>query len=132
MTVPLARHRRNQQVKLLPILKIFALLFLRSRGRLRPLQEDNTLFLIFFGQADFDRFIFRRLDMLPDVIGLDGEFAVAAIDQNRQLDSLRPAEIHEPVQGRANRPACVKNIIYGCMLTLPMPVQPSFCQNIAG
>ena len=36
---------------------------------------------------------------LPDVVGLDGELAVAAVDEHGELDGLRAAEVDQFVEG---------------------------------
>src|SRR4030042_101408 len=42
---------------------------------------------------------------LADVVGSDGQFAVAPVDENDELDALRAAAVDEGVHGRPDRPA---------------------------
>ena len=56
-------------------------------------------------------FLQRRRHVLADVVGLDRQLAMPAIDQHDQLDFLRPAEIDQRIERRANRPARVEHIV---------------------
>ena len=53
----------------------------------------------------------RRRQVLADVVGLDRQLAVAAVDQHDELNRLRPAELDQRVERRANRPAGVEHVV---------------------
>ena len=48
---------------------------------------------------------------LPDVVGPDGELAVAAVDEDDELDGLRPAQVDEAVHGRPDGPAGHQDVV---------------------
>ena len=45
-------------------------------------------------------------------VGLDGNLAMAAIDQDRQADARRSTQVADGIQGCANRPACEQDIVH--------------------
>jgi hypothetical protein len=45
-------------------------------------------------------------------IGFDGQFPVASVDQNGQLNAARTAEIVQGIHGRARRPPAEQHIIH--------------------
>ena len=48
---------------------------------------------------------------LPDVVRLDRQLAVAAVDEHDQLDGARPAEVDQRVERGANRPPGVQHVV---------------------
>ena len=53
----------------------------------------------------------RRRQVLADVVRLDRQLAMAAVDEHDQLDGARPAEVDERVERGANRPAGVEHVV---------------------
>ena len=53
-----------------------------------------------------------RRQVLPDVVRLDGQLAVPAIDEHDQLNRLRPPEIDQRVERRPRRPARVEHVVH--------------------
>ena len=49
--------------------------------------------------------------VLAHVVGADGKFAVAPVDQDGQAHDARPAEVHERVQGGADGAAGVQDVV---------------------
>src|SRR5207245_2702719 len=66
------------------------------------LNEHHALLAVHLGQADFDDFGVAGLHVPADEGGLDGQLAVAAVDQDAQPDALRPSQVEEAVHGRAD------------------------------
>jgi hypothetical protein len=63
-------------------------------------------------EADLDAFVSRGGDVLADVVSLDGQFAMAAIDQDDQLNRLRPAEIDERIERRPRGAAGLEHVVH--------------------
>ena len=51
-------------------------------------------------------------DVQAHNVGLNGNLAMASIDQNRQADACRPPQVADGVQGGANRPAREQDVIH--------------------
>ncbi len=99
------------------------------RGRVRPVHDvghatgstasgaiDDALDLdpvlaVGLLEVDPDELLARRRDVLADVVGADRQLAMAAIDEHRQADRLRPAEVDERVHRGADRPAGVQHVV---------------------
>ena len=56
--------------------------------------------------------LWRGRHILADEIGLDGQFAVAAVDEHGQLNPARPAKIIQGVHGGADSAAAEKHVIH--------------------
>jgi hypothetical protein len=52
-----------------------------------------------------------RRDVLPDVVELDRQLAVPAVDEPDHLHGARPAEIHQGIHGSPNRPTRLHDVI---------------------
>src|SRR5690242_12414658 len=48
-------------------------------------------------EPDLHRLLLRGRQVLADVVGADRQLAVSTIDHDRELDVLRPTEIHERI-----------------------------------
>ena len=60
-------------------------------------EDDHAVFFPVFFEMDLNGLVARGGNIFPDVIGLDGQLPVAAIDQHRQLISAgRPRSIVGP------------------------------------
>jgi hypothetical protein len=64
------------------------------------------------GEFDLDIFDERGGDIFADEIRLDGEFAVAAINQHGKLDAAGAAEIVESIHRRADGAATEENVVH--------------------
>src|SRR5215470_2510873 len=53
--------------------------------------DDDLVHAVRFRQAHRDTLAAGRGEVLADVVGTNGEFAVAAVDQDGELDRLRAA-----------------------------------------
>ena len=62
-------------------------------------------------EVDLDELLARGRDVLADVVGPDGQLAVAAIDEDREPDGLRPAEVDEGVHRGPDGPARVQDVV---------------------
>ena len=94
-------------------------------GRLRrQLSLRESLFLSFFfladddafrafgcAELDADAFVLRGRDILADVVSTDWQLAMAAVDEDGELDSLRTAHVDEGVKRGTNRTTRVEDVI---------------------
>ena len=62
-------------------------------------------------EPHLDALLERGRQVLADVVGLDRQLAVAAIDQHDQLDGARPAEVDERVERGADRAPGVEHVV---------------------
>ncbi len=65
--------------------------------------EHDTVFPVDFADLDMDNFIAGGRHILAGIIGPDRQFAMAAVDQDRQLDLLGPAEVEQRLDRRPAR-----------------------------
>src|SRR5712691_3883694 len=75
------------------------------------LDEHHALLAVHLGQADFDDLGVAGLHVPADEGSLDGQLAVAAVDQHAQPDALRPAQVEETVHGGADGATSVKHVV---------------------
>src|SRR5258708_19180839 len=66
---------------------------------------------IVFGHENLDPLCVGGRNILSDVVRPDRQLAVTAVDEDRQLDGLRAAEVHHPVHRRARRPAVMDHVV---------------------
>ena len=76
------------------------------------LYNYDLFFLVVLLQHNLDDFGVTGLHFLADIISLDGQLAMASIDQHRKLDTSRPAKIDQLIHRRANGPAGVEYIVH--------------------
>ena len=62
-------------------------------------------------ELDLDDLLARRRDVLADVVGPDRQLAMAAIDEDREADRLRPPEVDEGVHRGPDRAAGVQDVV---------------------
>src|ERR1700686_780872 len=67
---------------------------------------------IFLGHQDLDPLRVRGGDVLAHIVGPDRELSMSAVDEDRQLDGLRAAEVHQCVHRRARRPAVMDDVVH--------------------
>src|SRR4029077_5971014 len=73
----------------------------RAAWRFLDGNDHRLVDAVFLGDQNLDSFGVRGGDVLADVVGTDGQLAVAAVDQDRQLNRPRPSEVHERIHRRA-------------------------------
>jgi hypothetical protein len=91
---------------------------LRSAAEIRwrftafPLAADHHAVLrVDLGEQDMHHLALRGGQVLPDVVGADRELAVAAVDQDRELDRARPPEVVQGIERGAHRPAREQHVV---------------------
>ena len=62
-------------------------------------------------QLDPHALAHRRGEVLADVVGSDGQLAVAAVDQDGELDELRPSQVAEGVERGADRATGEQHVV---------------------
>src|ERR1043166_8213525 len=65
-----------------------------------------------FGEAHMNAFVVRGGKVFPDKIGRDRQFAVAAIDQDGELNASWPAEIIQGVHRCTDRATAEEHVIH--------------------
>src|SRR6476660_3392008 len=66
--------------------------------------------VLFFDQH-LDALVVSGGNVLADVVGPDGQLAVAAIDQHRELDGAGPSEVHQCVHRCARGAPMVDDVV---------------------
>ena len=79
--------------------------------RSSPPAIDDAVLAVDLAQQHLDRFAARGRDVLADEVGADRQLAVAAVDQHRELDRARAAEVHERVERRAHGAAGEEHVV---------------------
>src|SRR4029450_1062591 len=74
--------------------------------------DDDAVLAVVLAQAHGDAFTARSREVVADVLRADRQLAVSAIDQARELDRGRPAEVDDRVERRANRPAGEEDVVH--------------------
>src|SRR6478752_7180632 len=77
------------------------LLLARRSGPLDT--EQHGVAAVLLGELDPDRLPQRRGEVLADVVGADRQFAVAAVDEDRELYGTRTADVAERVECGTDR-----------------------------
>src|SRR5262245_16285708 len=78
---------------------------------LLPRLDGHLVDAIDLLQADLHTFLARGRHVLADVVGLDRQLAMAAVDQDHELDGSRPSEVDQRVERGARRPAGVEHVV---------------------
>ncbi len=78
---------------------------------LDAIEQDNALFGVDFFQAHFDDFGIAGLDRAADVLGFNGHFAMAAVNEHAKGDALGAAEIEETVHGGAHCASGIEDVV---------------------
>jgi hypothetical protein len=73
--------------------------------------HDDAFLIVNFAQADFDNFGVAGLDDAAYILGLNGHFAVAAVDQDAERNAARTAKVKKAVHGGADGTAGVEHIV---------------------
>src|SRR5208337_203422 len=84
----------------------------RFRGSLNgTLDQQNLLVVVDLLELDLDNLAAAGGHMLANVSGLDGQFAVAAVDEHSQLHAARPALVEERIERGADSAAGEEHIV---------------------
>src|SRR4029077_8935117 len=83
----------------------------RAAWRFLDGNDHRLVDAVFLGDQNLDPFGVRGGDVLADVVGADGQLAVAAVDQDRQLNRPRPTEVHQGIHRSARGPAVVDDVV---------------------
>src|SRR5258708_24524345 len=73
--------------------------------------DDRLVDPVLLVDEDFDPLRVGRRHILAGVVGPDGQLAMPSIDEDRELDRARPAEIHQCGHRRACGAAAVDHVI---------------------
>jgi hypothetical protein len=83
---------------------------MRAKIFLRSFQ-NNFVGMAHFGEPDFYRFIHGRRNVFANEVSLDRQFAMTTINQHRELDTARPAEIIQRIHRGPDSATAEENII---------------------
>ena len=78
--------------------------------RHRP-EITTAVATVVFAQQHVHALAARGRDVLADIVGAQRQFAVAAVDQHRQLHHPRPAHVAQRVQRGAHRAPGVQHVV---------------------
>src|SRR5207245_11265334 len=73
--------------------------------------DDDPVLAVVYPVPDGDAVAAGGRQVLADVVGADRQLPMAAVDEDGQLDHLRPTEVDQRVEGRADRPAREENVV---------------------
>ena len=73
--------------------------------------EEHPVALVYLHELDLDALASPGREVLADVVRPDRELAVPAIDKHRELHTGGAAELEKCVDGGANRPPRVENVV---------------------
>src|SRR5438094_5043591 len=73
--------------------------------------DHDLVHAVRLGEPDLHLLAARGGDVLADVVGADRELAMAPVDEDRELDRLRPPEVDERVHGGADGPAGEEHVV---------------------
>src|SRR5437660_484275 len=75
------------------------------------MDDDRQVAAVRLLEQHLDPLRLGRGHVLADVVGPDGQLAMAAVDQHRELDRARPAELHQRVHRRAHGAAVPDHVV---------------------
>src|ERR671935_1433290 len=73
--------------------------------------EQDAVDLVDFDELHLDALVARGREVLADVVGTDRQLAVAAVDEDGELDPVGTAVVEERLDRRANRAARVEDVV---------------------
>jgi hypothetical protein len=73
--------------------------------------EQDAVDLVDLDELDLDVLVMCRRDVLTDVVGPDGKLAVAAVDEDRKLDTRGPPVVEQGVDGGTDRASRVQDVV---------------------
>ena len=74
-------------------------------------KNSNVIFPVHLAEADADPFLVRGRQVFADVVRADGELAVAAVDEDRQLHGGGATDVHERVERGADGAAGEEHVV---------------------
>ena len=80
-------------------------------GLLRGRDEQHAVDLVDLDELDLDALAARGGQVLADVVGADGQLAVAAVGEHGELHARRAAVVEEGVDRGADRAAGVEDVV---------------------
>ena len=84
----------------------------RAGGLVDEFDEDDLFVVVDFAEFDFDDFAAGGGDGAADELGFDGEFAVAAVDEDEELDALGAAVVEEGIEGGTDGASGVEDVVH--------------------
>ena len=76
-----------------------------------PALDQDAVAAVDFLQQHPHRLPLAGREVLTDVISADRKLAMAAINQDRELDRPWPAEVGEGIEGRPDGPSRIENVV---------------------
>ena len=76
-----------------------------------PLGHEHLVDAVDLGEVDLHLLAARGRHVLADEVGPDRQLAVAAVDEDGELDRAGPAEVAQRVERRAHRAAGVEDVV---------------------
>jgi hypothetical protein len=73
--------------------------------------EQNLVDLVDLDELHLDALVAGGREVLADVVGADRQLAMAAIDQDGELDAVGPPVVEERLDRRADRAAGVEHVV---------------------
>src|ERR1700677_3053146 len=73
--------------------------------------QQHLLVVVYFAKLYFDDFAAAGWHMLTDIRGLDGQLAMAAVNQHSQLHTARAAVVEQRVKSGPDCPAGIKHVV---------------------
>src|SRR5437899_2258241 len=73
--------------------------------------DHDLVHAVRLGEPDLNLLAARGGDVLADVVGADRKLAMTPVDEDRELDRLRPPEVDERVHGGADCPAGEEHVV---------------------
>src|SRR6059058_1256951 len=78
---------------------------------LRVRDQQDSVDLVDLDELHLDALVARGREVLADIVGPDRQLAVAAVDEDGELDPVGPAVVEERLDRGADRPAGVEDVI---------------------
>src|SRR5437667_4912599 len=73
--------------------------------------DHDLVHAVRLGESDLNLLAARGGDVLADVVGADRKLAMTPVDEDRELDRLRPSEVDERVHSGADGPAGEEHVV---------------------
>src|SRR2546430_15228773 len=80
-------------------------------GFLRFRDQQDAVDLVHLDELHLDALVARGRQVLADVVGTDRQLAVAAVDEDGELDPVGSAVVEEGLDRGANRPARIEDVV---------------------
>src|SRR5919198_5017572 len=73
--------------------------------------QQDAVDLVHLDELHLDALVARGRQVLAHVVGADRELAVAAVDEDGELDAVRPAVVEQRLDRGADRPPRVEDVV---------------------